>query len=336
MPKGSIEETRAATEAVLLREKIRQLEIGVANIRRTGKHVVDLLRLRDEVEEAMARLEANEAAPDLRPERTRIETVDNILYRKANIITRELLPYGGLAAARGEHKPLGSLVPLEQVPPEEHWWWYLDAYLAERRRKAAIKSIIFVVALGVVLVTANYLINRFFGLDPVEKEARGYTMAAEQMLREGDLDGAIEQYEIALNTLPSLIEARVTLGVLYEKKGRVKEAQQLYAQAEENIGDRATFLTVLARSYYDVGELEKALTAINEAIELAPDSAQAYLIRASVYETQDKVALAIEDLERSADLAQAQGQDSLYVLARMRMGMLLQRGPAMNIPGTGF
>lgn len=93
---------------------------------------------------------------------------------------------------------------------------------------------------------------------------------------------------------------------------------------------------VLARSYSSVGEYERALGYANEAVALAPDSAQALIIRGGVYEATERRAEALADYELSATLAQEAGEDALYVLARMRMGMLLQSGSGggSGMPGS--
>ena len=110
MPKGVVESPGVATTATRLRGQIRELEIGFANLRGRGDAVLDLLKQRDEVGETIERFEA--AGLDMRPERTRIETVDNIISRKAPDISRELARTGGLEGARRQEKP-----------PEERWWW---------------------------------------------------------------------------------------------------------------------------------------------------------------------------------------------------------------------
>ena len=324
MPKGAIEDTRSPTTLVELRDKIRELEIGLANVNGRGARMVDLLRLRDEVDEAMGRLGEGY---DLRPEKTRVETIDNIVYRKSPAITRELHRAGGMRTLREEIKP-----------PEEHWWWYLDLHLAEKRRKTAIRSITVVVGLLILLLAGNFAMDHFFGLNPTEKEARSYTMQAEEGLRTGNYDEAIAQYEKALQVLPTLSDAQLTLGVLYEIKARTEDSKNALATAEKLIGDRAKYLTALARTYNDVGKSDEGLAAINEALQVDLNSVEAYLIRATIYETTNKVDLAIQDLDRAGELAQAHGQDELYVLARMRLGMLLQRSPSTGgvSPGGGL
>lgn len=323
MPKGVIEDTRTATLAVKLRKEIRNLEIDVVNIRGRREGVLDLLRSRDHLGQEIARLQ--EKGLDLRPERTRVETIDNILTRKATTIMRELRASGGLSAARREENP-----------PEEHWWWYLDLYVAEKQRKGAIKSISIIVGLVIVLLTANYVMNKYFGMDPVEKEARSHVNLAERHLRDGETEAALAEYEQAVAILPSYTEAHIMLGVLYESQGNMDKAQKAFAAAEVTIGDRAKYLMALARNYQKIGEMDVALEKIQGATELSPDSAQALLIRGGIYEAMGEEALAIQDYAQSSELAQSQGDDALYVMARMRMGMLLQRSPSGVGPGGSF
>ncbi|MEA3408475.1 MAG: tetratricopeptide repeat protein, partial [Chloroflexota bacterium] len=213
-------------------------------------------------------------------------------------------------------------------------WWYLDEYVAERRRKKAIKTVAIIVGVLIVLITGNYLMDRFFGLSAQEKAARIYINEGEQQLREENYQDAIAQYEKAVEITPSDGQAYVTLGVLYEVQGRPEEAEAAFQAAEEALGDRLEFLMTLAQTYMTVGEYDTALDKANEAIERDPESARAYLIRGSIYEATDERAKAIEDFQRSADLAQAAGEDALYVLAKMRLATLLQQAPS-SFPGGG-
>jgi len=323
MPKGMAEGREAATAAAALREMLRKLEIGVSDVKGRGEGVLDLLRMRDQVETEVVRL--SEEGMDLRPESTRIEVIDNILARKAGAIGRELREMGGLPGARRLEKP-----------SREHYWWYGDIALAERRRKTAIKSSATIIGVLAVLLLANFLMDKFFGLDPIEKQARGHTTQAEQYLFQGDLADAIAEYEQALVILPDLAEARLQLGVLYEKEGRNEEAQAAFSAAEAIMGDRPNFLVALAQAYQRVGEAESAMARVQEAIELAPDLAMAYMIRGGLYEEMDQIPEAAADFERAAELAHEQGNDQLYVMAKVRLGMGLQRAPGVGIPGAGF
>lgn len=134
MPKGAVEDTRVITASAHLREMLHEIEVGLADLRGRREGVLDLLRRRDEIEAELARL--LDRGVDLRAERSRLETVDNVMRRRARAILRELLGTGGLPAARRE-----------QDPPSEHWWWYLDRYVAGSVQQRAIR-------IGAVLVGA--------------------------------------------------------------------------------------------------------------------------------------------------------------------------------------
>lgn len=322
MPKGAIEDTRVSTAAAGLRDMIHDFETDLPDLDEAGEGVIDLLRRRDQIEKEVSQL-ASEGL-DLRPEKTRIETIDNILSREASTIVRESRKAGGLQAAREAENP-----------PESHWWWYLDEYVAEKRRKKITKTATIIVGILLVLVTGNYLMDRFFGLSAQEKEARVYINEAEQQFREENYEQAIAEYEKAVELTPYDGQAQAALAVLYELQGYPEEAERAFKMAEEALGDHQEFLMTLAQTYMTAGEYDTALDQANEAIELDPEAARAYLIRGSIYERMDERAKAIEDFEHSADLAQAAGQDALYVLARMRMAGLLQQAPS-TFPGGTF
>ena len=318
MPKGAVESPEVATSATRLREQIRELEVGFANLKGRGDGVLGLLKLRDEVEEALAQFEGS--GLDMRPERTRIETVDNIISRKAPDISRELARAGGLEGARRQKRP-----------PEERWWWYVDLYHADKQRRAIIRALTTIGGIIVVVLALNFVLDRFFGLDPIEKEARSHMSVGDQHLFQGNYEGAIGEYEQAVAVVPNLGDAHVTLGVLYELEGRPADAERAFQAAREAIGDDLTYYLALGRAYEMVGEYEQGLAAIEKAIEIDPDSPEAYLTRGSIREATEEYAQALADYELAGSLAQEQKRDALYVMARTRMAMLLQRSPGFGL-----
>jgi len=324
VPKGDINDTREPTVADRFREKLHELEIALADLRGRGKGVLDLLRLRDELGDEIVTL--TQAGLDLRAEQTRLETIDNSIYRRGGAIVRELRAVGGLAEIRRT-----------EDPPASHWWYYLDLDLAEKQRKTAIKITAIVVGVVVLLLTFNYVMNKFFGMDPVEREARGFANVAEKHLSYGEYDEALPLYEQAVAVHPGLGDVQIMLGVLYEKDGRLDEAKKALAAGEAAVGDPVDYYITLARSYQSVGEADVALEKIQMALELDPESAQAYIIRGGIYEEAGKEAEAVQDYGHAASLAQEQEQSAIYVLARMREGMLMQRAPGFGGGyGPGF
>jgi len=321
MPKGTVENNHATTTLAELRDQIRQLEIGVANLQGRRSGVIDLLRLRSRVEEAMERFQTSNV--DVRPERTRLNSVDNALHRQAAIVVREAGNIGGLERIRKGERP-----------PERYWWWYLDREVAERRRRNAIRLSSIVIGLAVLVLIVNYALNAFFGMKPSEKEAHELITSAEMLVRDGKYDQAIEEYKQAIELAPSLGDAYVALGVLYELQGHHDEAQQQLNKARELYADEATYELAVAEAYERAGQIEKALEAVNRALEQVPNSAQAYLVRAGIYEQNGDRGRALADLERAAQLASEQGEDALYVLAKTRMGMLSQQVPLESLGST--
>jgi len=317
MPKGVVESPGAATTATRLREQLRELEIGFANLRGRGDAVFDLLTLRDEVGQTVESFE--QSGLDMRPERTRLETVDNIISRKAPDISRELARTGGLSAARRQVNP-----------PEEHWWWYVDLYHAEKQRKSLIRGVVTVGSIILVVLVVNFVLDRFFGLDPVEKEARSHTSAGDQLLFQGDYEGAIAEYEQALTIAPTMGDAHVTLGVLYEVAGRAEDSERAFEAAREAYANDLTYYLALGRAYATMNENERAMAAIEQAIAIDPESPEAYLTRGGIYEATEEFGKALEDYELAGTLAQERSQDALYVMARTRMAMLMQRVPAFG------
>jgi tetratricopeptide (TPR) repeat protein len=317
MAKGSIQETRSATDVVRLRDDIRTLEIGCGALRGRGSSVRDLLKLRDSLQVELDRL-VSEQGLDLRPERTRVETIDNILVRKTAQLSRELGSSGGFAAARQEVKP-----------GQERWWWYLDVYRADKNRKALIRGLSIVAAVLIVILGANAYLEKRFGLSPEEKEARGLVMQAEQQTRDGGYDQAVVLYEQASAISPSL-DAYVALGALYERAGQVDRSAQALQAAQAIAPDQASYSIMLSKAYQETAEPDKAMAAINLAIEQKPTSAEAFMVRGGLYEDAQDVQQAMDDYQKAADLATANGEDELYVLSRMRLGMLMQRGPSMG------
>ncbi len=319
MPKGSLENNRLQTRMELLREQIRLLEVDVANLH--ADNVLDLLRKRSEAELTVAAEEA--LGRDLRAERTRLATVDNMLDRHATRVVALAARRGGLGALRSQ-----------EAPPTTHWWWYLDQTVADRLRHTVVRAGAAVIGLVLVLLVGNYLLNTFFGMSPEEREAYGYTTMAEQMVYMGEYEDAIERYEQALEVIPDLPEAWVALAALYDVQGRDEDHRAALARAETLVEDPLRLTLLLARQYETVQLLDVAMAFAEQAIELDPGSAEAHLIRGGVHDSLGNREQALADFELASDLARERGEDALYVLARTRMGMLLQQGDMGSMPGA--
>ncbi|MGC9358874.1 MAG: tetratricopeptide repeat protein [Anaerolineae bacterium] len=299
-----------------VRKAIRRLEIDVVNYRGKGREILDVLDLRDDVEEALAALEIT--GLDVRPEQSRLAFVDGKIDQYARKLLREIGGPGVMAKAREE-----------RLAPSDRWWWFLDQRLADRLRRSVRRAIITVLAIVVVVGGGLLLADRLWGLSPEEKEAHALVMEGERMISEGELEQAIETYEQALSLTPNDPEVLLYLGMLYEETGQQVQADETYAEARRAIGDDVEFYVSLAQIYVITGKAERVIEAANEALALDEESARAYYVRATGYEMQNELALALEDLDLAAELSR-EVNDTLYVMAKTRYANLLERAAATN------
>jgi len=302
-----------------LRKMIRQCEVAVAQLEGSGAKALSLLKLLDEIHDLMRWLE--ERGADLGPEKTRRKTVEGLLRSKAGALVREVKAAGGLARARQEVNP-----------DESRWWWYLDRTVVEQRRRAMLRWLAIGGAVVALLVVAGFAYRTFLAPSPEEQMLQWHLAQAAQLQEEGDLAGALAEYEAARSLAPDRPEIHLWLGVLYEEEGKDEEAAAAFAQARELMGDEVEFLVQRGMIYGQMDKVEAALADAEAALALDPKSAMAHLLLGSVYEAQGKIPEAVREFERAAQLAQQADNSELFVQARMRASLLLQRAPALQQP----
>jgi len=308
-----------------LRLALREAELLIADLPRAGREeVLRYIALLDDIEEAVPRLESQYGV-DLKPERTRLETLENITRSKA----RRLVGEAGasvLAQAR-----------LRLDPPDEKWWWYLDRMVAEQRqetvRRWSKRGL-----LGAVLLLVGLLAyNRFLAPSPEEQAFSMRSSAGEGYLVQGDFEAALPELEAAVALNPQDVGARLQLAVAYEQLGRADDAAEQLDWGRQLAGSEADYYASLSLVYYRLGvggiewASEKAYEAAEAAVMADDGSALAHFALASAYELQGENAKAIEEFELASNISQ---DASLTVMARMRMGMLMQ-SPGDSMGGFG-
>jgi len=309
------ERDRPSTSADDVRKAIRQLEIGVVNYRGRGKAVLDLLAERDQVEAGLAALEG--AGLDVRPERTRLAFVDGKIEQYSRKLIREMGGAGVLERAREERQA-----------PADHWWWFLDVRLAERRRKSVRRTLVTVGVIVVLAIGVLALADHLWGMSPAEKQAYSLKTDAERLIGDGDIDAAISTYQQVIELTPEDAEAWLYLGMLYRETGQTEAADEAFEKAVELMGhDEVEFYVNLAQAYVIYGDPQRVVESANAALELDDQNARAYYVRATGYELQNQLRLALEDLDRSAELSSGVN-DTLYVMAKTRYANLLERAAA--------
>lgn len=297
-----------------LRSDIRQAELFVANLRprMPAEELLGFLQRLDTIAAGYEQLERS--GVDLRPERTRLETVHNILAEKDRMVVRALAPCGGLDSLRAQVNP-----------PEDHYWWYLDQQIAQRKarrlKRLAWGSLIGTMVLAVLIA----LYVRFLRPDQATRQRLEYTFSGESSIQAGDYAAALQAYQKALEIAPDDPEINMMVGVLQERLGQTDQANAAYARAEELYGNRATLLSMRAQQYSMLGLYDQAEADALEAIELDDQFPIAYCSLGSAYEGQEKIPQAIAALQACADRAREQNQNELYVIATTRLAFLMQR-----------
>lgn len=302
-----------------LRELIAQAELIVANLRGAGTRALMLLFLLDTIRKLFATLQ--EMGVDLRAEAVRIETVERLLLAKDSVLVREMRRLGGLAKVREAAEPA-----------PDQWWWYLDQHVAERQRQQVRRGLLICGAAAAIFLVASLLYNYVFPPDPRRVAVMEKSSQAERALMEGDLAGALALYREAAEIMPDDPEVQVWVGVLAEKLGDGETAAQAYAAAEGLSGGRARFLTLRGMTRIRMGDTEQAKADAEAALAIEPDAAETYLLLGNVYESEGDVAQAMAAFEKTAELAGQANNSALIVLAKTRLGMLLQSAPMMAPP----
>jgi tetratricopeptide (TPR) repeat protein len=122
---------------------------------------------------------------------------------------------------------------------------------------------------------------------------------------------------------------------LYAAKGEELLAEQAVAATLELQPDERIVYNALSRNHDMLGNTDAAEAWAYKALAVDDTYAQTWLSLGSVAEARGESTGAIKLYEEAARLANEQGSDALYVLARMRMGMLMGGGGS-GPSGAGF
>ncbi|MCY3899933.1 MAG: hypothetical protein OXF86_15255 [Caldilineaceae bacterium] len=314
----SVREERQSL-AVSLREDLGEAERMIVQLRR--HNVEQFLQLLDLIEVRFLELESY--GLDLRPEYTRWASLHSKLRREAGRIVRVIDVAGGLDTLR------------QANPPAEGFWWRLDAVVAESRRRLLRRLGITLGTIVALLVVVWVLLTFVFPPDPNTVVASEAISTLQQLAFEGRWEEALAVIEEAVSRLTQPdAELLIWEGVIRGKLGQDERAREALAEAKSLVppGKLVAYWWSLGSVQLSVGDVEDARTAGFEAIGLDNSDPQGYFLLASVAEVTGDTVCAVDLFEETFQLA-ADSNPQLAVIARVRMGNLLQR-PA-NMPLLG-
>jgi len=152
---------------------------------------------------------------------------------------------------------------------------------------------------GLVLRIKRVEGNLYAFKSPVSEVAKKATadhlfaqgLAAES---QGDMDGAVEFYRLAVNYNPSAAGALVNLGAIWFKRRNLASAEECYRNAVRVDPNYALARYNLAHLLGDTSRLDEAIKHYREAITLDPHYADAHYNIAGVYERRSEYRLAVK------------------------------------------
>jgi Flp pilus assembly protein TadD len=275
---------------------------------------VNLLKMLDQIDVLHADLAA--AGVDLRAEETRLETIRLTLQRKAGTLLRLVKPQGGLAGLRERRKVNAGA-----------WWGQLDAYVAEKRRREVRSFLTGVVVLAAILIVAAFVYQRFFAPDPQVIARLNYMQKAQTSAQEGKYQEALQSIDAGLAEFPDDGEMLLWQGAILVQLKRQQEAQVAFAAARPTFEDEPSYLIQRSTIRLQAGDFDGGLADSQEAVRIAPDNAQAYLVLGGAYEIRGQATPAIQAYQKSAELAAASKNSQLEAVAKVRLAMLMQSAP---------
>jgi len=119
----------------------------------------------------------------------------------------------------------------------------------------------------------------------------------------GDVRGAVELFERAIELNPDLVLAHGNLGLSLAKLGRLEEAAECHARVIGLQPRRYEGHYNLGKTLYNLGRYPEAARALEGALEVRGDSADAHQLMASTLLLTDELERALRHAERAVELS---------------------------------
>jgi len=145
-------------------------------------------------------------------------------------------------------------------------------------------------------------------------------LAAGQMLeQQGDLQGAIPQYEKAVAADPRFTPAYNRLGIIYQRLGRFEDADRILIQGLKADPGSATLANNLGYSLLQQGRLPEAEKAFRQALMISPQFKRARMNLGIVLAKTDRIEASLTEFSQVVSADQAQFNVGLICLEQGRL-----------------
>ena len=135
-----------------------------------------------------------------------------------------------------------------------------------------------------------------------EEQVKGYLKQASFKKRAGNLEGSLNELDLALSIMPDSGSALVRRGTIYAELGDTERAMADFARALELNPDNVVAYVGRGVVRRDNDDLNGSLADLNRAIELVPNLAEAYFERGRTLALMGRTDQAIENLSKSITL----------------------------------
>lgn len=276
-----------------------------------SQFIVDYLTNLDNIQAALAEL-GRPGRLNVTPEKIRFQVVQRQFFKHAPAILRRL----GGAEALHQFRPEDAL---EELQP----WWFLDDYLARRRSNLLKSAGQGLVILALLTVLAVIAFNLFIRPDRnIEAHTDLYFEAYNSVTREEDFEAALVAIDEALLNVPDDAETWVFKGIILDELDRPEEADEAFHQAQALVEKPEQIAYLRSRLQLELAQPARAALLAQEAIDLNPEYAEAWLMLGLAYEDLHRLDRALAAMEKAADLADAQENGALKVMIRVNMSNL--------------
>ncbi len=299
-------ETTAQTPSGRLRAALDAAEGVAVSARVSADDAVAFLRACDAIEQCMNEVGAG---VDIRPEMNRADFVRARLRVNAAAIVDVIRR----ADRAGEVEDCRS--------------WAQALAIASDLRARRTRRLAFV-GLGAVLLIATLALLPVI----VPAEPAPDTGAISRVLANEGAAAALDLARAEYERFPDDPEAALWRGVLELRAGDPAAAADLFEQAQRQASSEIGFLFERGNLLIQV-ELFDAAEADAAALIARPDAqAEGFLLLGGVHEARGDRAGAIAAFQQAADLAAAANKPHLEVIAKTRLGMVLQMLPLAPTP----
>ena len=295
-----------------LREKLSSLEESHLKIKSMDSaQALTLLRDLDGVASQFDQFETS--GLDLRSERGRFGTVQGRLSKNVKPLLKAI---GGPAVLK-QHRPLAA-------SPAEQWWWYIDEIVAGQQRRSLRRLMIGLVLVLLLLGGVALAFKTILAPSPEAIARLTAENSADTAIDEGNYRGALVFIEEGLAKVPGDPQLLIFKGVLHQVLGDKAKAERSFVQAQESLNNSINFYLMRAQLYLQLNQPEWAEHDAQAVLTLDKDVARAWFFLGRAFELQGKRDEALQAYETTGELAFEQGENEVYVMARVALARLSQ------------